>query len=614
MDARSVEHASSSGAMTVALALAAGMICHVLARHLRLPGIVLLLGAGYLLGPEVAGVIRPDSLGEVLHVLVGFAVAVILFEGGLNLDVKRLRREAHVLRWLLTVGSLITAAGATVAARFIMDWDWRLASLFGSLVIVTGPTVITPLLRRIKVTHRVETVLEAEGVLIDAIGAVVAVVALQVAILPEINNLWRVPIEVLERLSVGLAIGLVGGAVLALLLRSKRAIPEGLENVLTLSLVTALFQLSNRLQPESGIMAVTAAGILVGNLKIRIHRDLQEFKEQLTVMFIGLLFVLLAADVRQADIVAVGLPGLWTVLVLMLVVRPLNVWVCTFGTEMHWKERAFLAWLAPRGVVAAAVGSLFAQTLDARGIDGGAELRALVFVVIATTVVVQGLSGGVVASLLGVRRPREKGYVIIGANALARALAAELKDAGEEVVLVDSNPQACRAAEADGFRVVYGNALEERTLQRAQVDDRRALVALTPSDEVNLLVSREVRDEFKVPEIVVAVSRTAEQVRPKLIHEEDAHVLFGEPEDLELWSVRLRRSLVSVEKLTYSGEGAEGDRLRGIALPLTLRRGSRIRPFHDDLKPRKGDVVRFAVFVERRDEALAELARRGYAP
>ena len=232
-----------TAAVTVAVALAMGMIAQSLARHLRLPGIVLLLAAGVLLGPDVADIVRPDSLGSALQVLVGFAVAVILFEGGMNLNVRRLREQALVIRRLLTVGALVTALGGTLAAWWLMGWSLEVSALFGTLVIVTGPTVVTPLLRRIKVQHRVATVLEAEGVLIDPVGAVIAVLALEIvrslshavdasgAVTAIAESPWELAMFVVARIGFGLLVGLVGGYLIAVALRYEKIVPAGLENV-----------------------------------------------------------------------------------------------------------------------------------------------------------------------------------------------------------------------------------------------------------------------------------------------------------------------------------------------------------------------------------------------
>jgi NhaP-type Na+/H+ or K+/H+ antiporter len=261
---------------------------------------VLLLGAGVLFGPDGLGVVRPELLGDLLPLLIGFAVAVILFEGGMNLDLKRLRRSATSIRRLNTVGALVTWAGGALAARWFMEWPWRLAILFGSLVIVTGPTVINPLLRRLRVKKRVATVLEAEGVLIDAIGAITAVVALEVALTGA--GIGRGLEDVALRLAFGGLVGVAFGFLTSGLLRLHWLVPQGYENMLILSLVLVVFHVCDSLLGESGLVAVTLAGLVVGNVKVRALEERREFKEQLTTLLIGVLFVLLAADVRLAEI------------------------------------------------------------------------------------------------------------------------------------------------------------------------------------------------------------------------------------------------------------------------------------------------------------------------
>ena len=578
-------------------------------------------------GTDLAGVIRPESLGPALRVLVGFAVAVILFEGGMNLNLKRLQRQARVIRRLLTLGATVTAVGGALAARWLMDWSWPTAFLFGTLIIVTGPTVITPLLRRIKVRHKVQTVLEAEGVLIDAIGAVAAVVALEIVLTfaqaQAAGVPWQAALLLVSRLSFGFVCGLLGGLAIALLLRMEEVVPRGLENVFTLSLVLALFQLSDSVLAESGIMTVTIAGMVVGNSRTRVQRDLLEFKEQLTVMLIGMLFILLAAGVRLRDVQELGWPGVATVLVLMFVVRPLNILLSTRGSNLTWQEKVFLSWLAPRGIVAAAVASLFAQGLTSAGLPGGRELQALVFMVIAVTVLVQGLSGGPVARLLGLRRTVNQGVAILGANELGHALGKLLRDCGEEVIFLDSNPSACHVVEQDGFRVVYGNMLEERTLLRAQLDDRAACIAVTPNEEANLLFAKRSLEEFKVPRAHVALARGSTGVSEAIVQRAGGTVLFGVPRDLELWALRLRRKTASIEawRLNNLERAASGSDKRTHnplntpenCLPLVVWRGTKIFPANTEDRVQEGDVVHFAVSQERSEEARAWLAEHGWS-
>ncbi|GAB4368652.1 MAG: sodium:proton antiporter [Acidobacteriota bacterium] len=609
--------ATHDPALGFAVALAAGAVAQVIARHLRIPGIVLLLGAGVLFGPDGLDLVRPEELGQGLHAIVGFAVAVILFEGGLNLNWKRLRREGTVIRRLVLWGALLTTAGGALLARTILGWSWTHALLFGTLVIVTGPTVITPLLRRTKVRHSVETILEAEGVLIDAVGAIIAIVALETLSSPDTMAVALGAAHVPMRLLAGAVIGVAGGVVIALALRFRHVIPDGLENVVVLALAVALYQVANALVPEAGIPAVIVAGLIVGNSRNSVGRELREFKEQLTVLLIGLLFMLLTANVRLAEIRELGLPGLAVVAGLVLLVRPLTVALCTAGSELSWRERAFIAWVGPRGIVAAAVATLFAERLDAAGDPAGHALRALVFLVIAITVVVQGPLVGPAARLLGVRRPRNHGYAILGATPLALELAQALRDGGEPVVLLDANADHCREAEERGFDVIFGNALEETRLARAEIDTRRAAIGALPNAALNLLFVERARREFGVPAGMIAIPRGTGAVQQDAAREAGWSVLFGAPAELELWSVRLHRGLAHVEEWTV-GEARPGEELASseematTLLPLVSRRGERVRPFDDRVTLRPGDRVAWLVFDERAGSARAWLAGRGF--
>jgi NhaP-type Na+/H+ or K+/H+ antiporter len=613
-----MEHAAfADPALTIAVAAAAGMLAQAAARHVRVPGIVLLLGTGLLLGPDGLGVVQPGALGASLHTLVGFAVAVILFEGGMNLSVDRLRREARSIRQLITLGALVTAAGAALAARFILQWKWEISILFGTLVMVTGPTVITPLLRRIKVKERVATVLEAEGILVDAIGAITAVVALEVVISPAPLSLSAGAWPLLARLGTGALLGAVGGLAIAALLRADRVIPEGLESALTLALALALFQGSNALMPETGILAVIVAGIVVGNSSSLVLAELREFKEQLTVLLLGMLFVLLAADVRVAQIRSLGWAGVGTVLALMFVVRPLNILAGTLGSDLTWREKGFLAWLAPRGIVAAAVSSLFAQTLEEAGIPGGEELRAMVFLVIGATVVLQGLTGGIVASWLGLRRPSNTGYVILGANSLARAMGHALRVTGEEVVLIDSNQAACDAAEAEGFRTLHGSGLDPDVQEKAELDTRAGCLGLTSNEEVNLLFARRCRKDYRVPRVWVAVRRSHVGVSQEVVWRLGGHLLFGDPEEILDWTSRLESGQASVQPWVKTGTTSLDGRLPDLdrlLLPLAVRRGKRSIPVDETVTFRPGDQLYTAIMGGRRQEIAEKLREAGWEP
>lgn len=609
-------------ALSVALALVAGVLAQAVAHHIRLPGIVLLLGVGVALGPDGLGIIRPEHLGSTLRTLVGFAMAVILFEGGMNLRLSRLRRVRGSLRRLISVGTLITAAGGAVAAHLLMDWDWSQAVLFGTLVIVTGPTVIQPLVRRIRLKTRVATILEGEGVLIDPIGAIIATVTLEVVIHPTSLSFAWGSLDLFLRLGVGAVIGVVAGFLMSWALRPRHLIPDGMVNIFALTSVLAVFHLANLVQHEVGIGAVTVAGLVVGNFCKRVLRDLMEFKEQLTLMFIGMLFILLAADIRLTEISALGWSGVGVVVVLMLVVRPINVAVSALGSDLSWRERLFMSWLAPRGIVAAAVASFFAVTLDQAGIPGGSELRAMTFLVIAITVTVQGISGSWLASWLGLKPEVGRGFVILGAGDLGRALGRALREDNETVVFIDSNADAANAAQADGFQVVFGNALQERTLSQARAGDMATAVALTPNEEVNLMFAERCRREHRMTNTLVALNKGLGHVSADMVAEAGARVLFASHRDIGLWSVRLRRDQATLERWHFGHEDQSGmteidpDQLNmaQLILPLVVHRKGRAKPVDDQTVFRQGDEVALAINREKHNEAASHLRGLGWTP
>lgn len=603
-------------ALTLGLAMGLGMLSQVIARKIYLPGIVVLLAGGVIFGPDGLNWIRPASMGSALQIIVGFAVAVILFEGGMNLRISRIKREQAAIRGLITIGALITLIGGTLSTLLFLGWDFRTAILFGTLIIVTGPTVISPLLKRVRIHHGVSTVLEAEGILLDAIGAIVAVVALEIAISPSGLSLVKGLFHIISRLAVGAVLGIVGGTLLTLLFRIRKLVPEGLENVFILSWVFALFQLANAASPESGIAAVTVAGMTIGNSNTYIQRELLEFKEQLTVLLIGMLFILLAADVRIADIQMLGLKGILTVLFLMVVIRPLSVFSATIHSDLDTRHKLLLSWIAPRGIVAAAVASLFAFELNQHGYDG-TQLRALVFLLITMTVISAGLTGGWVSSLLDLRRKSESGWIILGAHEVARLLARLLKQGGNEVICIDEDPNACRLAENEGVKVFYGNALGERTLQRAEPDTRKGIIALSGNEEVNFIFSQRAKYFRKEMTILTGIKRRDEGITSKMVSETGGRIPFGRPVDIDLWSTWIRKGFTKYSSFQM-GENPDFDftdeTMVGVLLPLVSARSGSLIPVDDHLKIKKGDFVTFLINVQKEDEADTWLKSHGFNP
>ena len=601
-------------ALTIGLSMVLGMLAQVGSKHLHLPGIVLLLLSGILFGPDGLNWIKPDSLGPGLHILVGFAVAIILFEGGMNLRISRIMRERNAIRGLITIGALCTLIGGTLITIIFLGWDFRTSILFGTLIIVTGPTVITPLLKRIRVHHGVSTILEAEGILLDAIGAIIAVVALEIAISPSGLSFVKGFYHIISRLAIGGILGVTGGFLLTVLFRFRTLIPNGLENVFILSWVIALFQISNTISPESGIAAVTIAGMTIGNSKTYIQQDLLEFKEQLTVLMIGMLFILLSADVRIEQIYNLGYPGLLAVVLLIMVVRPISVFIGTKHSGLNLNQKLLLSWIAPRGIVAAAVASLFVYELEQHGFDG-TQLRALVFLLIIITVLSAGLTGGFIAKNLNLKRKSQSGWIILGAHEVSRLLSRLLKKAGDDIICIDEDPNLCLEAEHEGIKVFFGNALDDRTLQRAEPDTRKGIIALSGNEEVNYIFSQRAKHLSKEMSVLIGIKDSFEGITPGMIKDAGGKIPFGHSADMDYWC-----SLIKQGKTTYSSYiytldkkfDLSDETMKGFLLPIVIMQKKSLEPVHSSMKIKKGNLVTFLINEKNTEKANLWLGENGF--
>lgn len=488
--------------LAIASIFVLGITAQWLAWRIHLPSILILLIFGFLAGP-VSGLLDPDELlGELLFPAVSVSVALILFEGGLSLRIRELRLTGHVVRNLATIGALVTWVLSAGAAYLILGFNFSIALLFGAILVVTGPTVIIPLLQHVRAVGRVSSVAKWEGIVNDPVGAVLAVLVFE-AILA--SGIQETAITVIISLIQTLIIGLVFGGITAwgLIQFFKRYwIPDYLQNSVTLMTVIAVFVASNVLQQESGLVTVTLMGILLANQKSISIRHIIEFKENIGILLLSSLFILLAARLDSETLSALGFHSLIFLAVLIIIVRPVTILLSTIKSGLRWQEKAFLAWMAPRGIVAAAVTAVFA--LELVEVAGFVEAEAMVpemFIVIVGTVTIYGLSASYVGRWLGVAQPNPQGALIVGAHGWARSMAKALQAEGYQVLLIDTNRRNLNQARLEGLPTFYASILSEYIIDELELGSIGRLLALTPNDEVNALATLHFTEIFARSEV-----------------------------------------------------------------------------------------------------------------
>ncbi|MGB0115122.1 MAG: sodium:proton antiporter [Ilumatobacteraceae bacterium] len=482
-----VAASESSFGPTLAVILGAGMLAQWLAWRAQVPSIIALLVAGLLLGP-VTGIVDPDELlGGTLFPLVSLAVALILFEGGLDLPPRELRNTGTVVRRLITIGAALTFAIGWYGAREIFGISNQAAIVLGAVLVVTGPTVVGPLLRFVRPAGPTGPILRAEGVLIDPIGATAALVAFEIVLLDNPDEaVIKVVGVVLLTIFAGVGIGLAAAAVLDTALR-RFLIPDQLTVPVVFAFVIGAFVLTNEVQEEAGLLTVTVLGMYLARRESSTIRQVLEFNESLRTLLISVLFILLAARIDPDALRDVLLPSLVFLAVLVLVARPLTVIVSSVRTSLSWRERVFLMTMAPRGIVAAAVSAIFAIRLEQEGIPDASKIVPIVFLVIIGTIVVYGFLAGPAARWLGLADPHANGVLIAGAHAVARGLAGELHQRNIKTLLVDTDPYNVTRAIAGGLQARRMSVLADDATHTLDLRGIGRLLAFTSNDEVNAL-------------------------------------------------------------------------------------------------------------------------------
>ncbi len=546
-----------------------GIACQWLAWWARLPAILFLLITGIVVGP-VLELIDPDTLfGDLLFPIVSLSVAVILFEGSLTLKFEDIREHGKTVRNMISIGALITWLIIAFSTHYIIDFPFELAFLFGAVVIVTGPTVIIPMLRTVRPNAKITNVLRWEGITIDPLGALLAVLVFDFIISGQQNNaIGSIILTFGKIILVGFSIGFINGWFLGELLR-KQLVPQYLRNVITLIVVFAVFVLSDTMEHESGLLAVTVMGMTMANMRDMDIDDILDFKESLSLLLISGLFIILAARIEFYQFVQIGWPALSILLITMLVARPASVFLSAIGSDLSFNEKLMISWIGPRGIVAAAVSALFALRLEDAGFTEASLLVPLTFLIIIGTVVIQSATSSYIAVLLKVREPPPTGILIIGAGNVARAIGKELQSQGFKVVLTDSSWENTSLARMEGLETYYGNPISEHADRNLNLLGLGKMLAMSGRGSLDTLACLRFKSEFGVKNVYELKTSREKHISEKHLvsTRHRGYELFGEGIDYGNLAYQLRngaelKSTQLSEEFTFEQYQKEyGDRV-----------------------------------------------------
>ncbi len=488
-----------------------GIIAQWVAWRFKLPAILPLILIGLLVGPistlyteDGSKLIEPiwngdQGLfpGEGLYYFVSLAISVILFEGGLTLKRAEISNVGPVITKLITIGTVVTFFGAGVAAHYIFGLSWQISFLFSGLIIVTGPTVITPILRNIPLKKDVSTVLKWEGILIDPIGALVAVLVFEFISVGEGHTYTQTAlIEFGKILLFGTTFGFTFAHALAFAIK-RDFIPHYLLNVVSLSAVLLVYVESDIFAHESGLLAVVVMGMVLGNMNLPNIKELLYFKESLSVLLISILFILLAANINISDMELIynwDTVALFAVIV--FIIRPLGVFLSAQGSNLKFNEKLFIGWVGPRGIVAAGIASLFGSKLILRGEPGAEYITPLVFMIVLGTVLLNATTARIFAKLVGVFLKKSEGILIIGASKLSRLIANYLRKNNRHVVLIDNNQANVEKAKKLGLEALTANIFSDTLTDNIELNDMGYLMALTGNSDINKFAIDKFQKQF----------------------------------------------------------------------------------------------------------------------
>lgn len=590
----------------IAVLVAVG--CQIVSAKMKFPPIFLWLLAGMSLGPFGLHVLHPEQVDGALHTLIELGLAVILFEGGLKLNLKSLKEHGWVVGRLLIFGPLFTIAIGGAAAQMFTGISWPLALLFGAIIAVGGPTVITPIIRQVNLDRQISHILSSEAMLVDAVGAILAIVMLQVVLTPDMGS-W-ITISVLVKFIIGAFFGFAGGWLLSRILKSKFIEDMEVRSVFTLAAVWGIFFLADGVSSQAGLLSALVAGTTMQKMDLPDIQRLKHFKGSLSILLVSVLFVLLASNLNLAIVMEHLWDGLGVFLVLALIARPLSTWLSAIETDLKPAQIWFLSGMAPRGVVAAGITSLFALILVESGNKEADLLLALVYIIIIASVFLYSFLASPLATWLGVTGHDERSVLIVGGGQMGAELGRVLAD-DREVRFLDLNAEVVNNLKRANFQAVCGNALDPIYMEILHTEEVSAVLAMTGSSDHNLLIANLAQNQFHVQEVYVALQEGDEIKSANMIKQLQARRLFAKPYTFTYWHDQaLRKRLIHETRLIEEDSPLIGHRMAdarissGIQPLAVCRKGEMLIPY-DELRFEEGDEIYLLLRPERIQEGQA---------
>ena len=596
----------------IALIGVAGIGAQWLAWSLRIPAIALLLAAGFLLGP-VLGIIDPAStFGEVYKPAIALAVAIILFEGGLTLNFKEIKETSGAVKRIIVIGGPLVWLFSALSAHYAAGLSWPTSIVIGAVLVVTGPTVIMPLLRQAQLQRRPASLLRWEAIVNDPIGALFAVFAFEAyLILSGEHDL----VTFIGLAAVAFVVGTVGAWFLArglayVFLRGWVA--EYLKAPVLFATVLMAYAVSDMILEESGLLTVTVMGIRLANSRLASLTEMRRFKETVTVLLVSGLFVMLTASLKLSDLTGLEWGIFLFAFLVLFVARPLAIFIATIGSDLTWQERLLVAWIAPRGIVAVAVAGLFGAALAENGVADGAQLTAVAFVIVAATIVLHGFTLSPLAKWLGLKSAVRPGILIVGGSDWSVAFAEKLQELETPVMIADENWGAIKEARLRDVPVYYGQILSEAAHHNVEFNRFSHLIAATDNDAYNSLVCTEFAPELGRDRVFQVGKLREGTERKALSFTIGGGSLFDPPKDYgelrrAMWSGHVFHSTRLTEQFDYERFRAERPDEIEVVLWIAENEDIVIPGGDEETVPGPGD--RLLTFGPRQDDDLTVTGR-----